>query len=136
MKYLVDSNVLSEPTKPNPAPAVIQWLNDHEDEIGVDPIILGEVQYGIHIMPVGKRRRRLERWFTLVIQTVPCLPWEAAIGIRWGQLLADLHAAGRSMSIKDSMIAATALFYDLTIATRNEADVAKAGLRIVNPFRS
>jgi hypothetical protein len=61
--YLVDANVLSEPTKPAPQAKVIQWLRRHEREVAVDPIILGEIRFGIHLLPAGKRRRRLEQWF-------------------------------------------------------------------------
>jgi predicted nucleic acid-binding protein len=62
------------------------------------------------------------------------LPWEAATGLRWAQLLADLRAAGRAMPIKDSLIAATALVHGLTVVTRNRADFEKAGVDIVDPF--
>ncbi len=51
MKYLVDANVLSEPTKPAPDPRVIEWLRAHEPDIAVDPVILGELRFGILILP-------------------------------------------------------------------------------------
>ena len=63
MRYLVDANVLSEPTRPEPNPAVVAWLRRHEREIAVDPIILGEVRFGILLLSKGKRRTRLEQWF-------------------------------------------------------------------------
>lgn len=134
MKFLVDANLLSEPTRPAPAPAVVEWLQRHESEIAVDPIILGEIRFGIHLLPTGKRRRRLERWFEEGVGKILCLPWEAATGLRWAKLLADLRAAGRAMPIKDSMIAATALTYGLTMATRNRRDFEKASLEVVDPF--
>ena len=136
MKYLVDANVLSEPTKPEPDPAVILWLRRHEAEIAVDPIILGEIHFGIHLVPAGKRRARLERWFADGVQRLRCLPWLAETGLRWAQLLADLRAAGQSMPIKDSLIAATALTHGLTVVTRNVRDFAKAGAQTIDPFRA
>ncbi len=63
MKYLVDFNVLSEPTKPAPDPRVIEWLRANEPEIAVDPVILGELRFGILILPWGRKRAALERWF-------------------------------------------------------------------------
>jgi predicted nucleic acid-binding protein len=63
VKYLVDANVLSEPKKPTPDPHVIAWLRAHEHDIAVDPVILGELQFGILILPKGKKRSALERWF-------------------------------------------------------------------------
>jgi len=134
VKYLVDANVLSEPTKPDPNPEVIDWLRRNERDLTVDPIILGEVRFGIFLLPKGKRRERLEQWFKAGIQRLHCLPWEAETGLRWAQLLATLRASGRAMPIKDSLIAATALVHGLTVATRNHADFERAGVKIVDPF--
>jgi hypothetical protein len=61
--YLVDANVLSEATKPAPNSNAIEWLRHNERAIAVDPIILGEIRFGVHLLPAGKRRRRLESWF-------------------------------------------------------------------------
>ena len=62
MKYLVDANVLSEPTKPSPDLRIVDWLQAHEPDIAVDPVILGELRFGILILPRGKKRMALERW--------------------------------------------------------------------------
>ena len=64
------------------------------------------------------------------------VPWDAATGLRWAELLADLRATGESMSIKDSLIAATALAHDLAVLTRNVANFDFEGLRVVDPFTS
>ena len=63
MKYPVDANVLSEPTEPSPDPRVVDWVRAHERDIAVDPVILGELRFGILILPKGKKRMALERWF-------------------------------------------------------------------------
>ena len=134
MTYLVDANVLSEATKPEPQAKVVEWLRQHEREIAVDPIILGETRFGIHLLPAGNRRRRLEKWFSEGVARIHCLDWQAATGLRWAKLLADLRAAGKSMPIKDSLIAATSLVHGLTVVTRNSRDFAKAGVKVVDPF--
>lgn len=134
MTFLVDANVLSEATKPEPEPRVLEWLARHEREIAVDPVILGEIRFGILLLPIGKRRARLERWFQDGVERVHCLPWETATGLRWAELLAELRASGRSMPIKDSLIAATALVHGLAVVTRNRSDFEKAGVEIVDPF--
>jgi predicted nucleic acid-binding protein len=132
--YLVDVNVLSEPTKAKPAAKVIDWLRKNELDLVVDPIILGEVRFGIHLLPAGKRRRRLETWFNEVVVKITCLPWGAETGLRWAKLLADLRSTGKAMPIKDSLIAATALVHGLTIATRNQTDFRVAGVKLLDPF--
>lgn len=134
MKYLVDANVLSEPTRSAPNPRVIDWLRRNERELVVDPIILGEVRFGILLLPKGKKRNRLEAWFAEGVQRLRCLPWEAQSALRWAELLARLRASGRAMPIKDSLVAATALTHDLIVATRDRADFEKAGVRIADPF--
>lgn len=134
MTYLVDANVLSEVTKPEPHPGVTEWLRRHETELVVDPIILGELRYGILLLARGKRRARLEAWFDDGVRRLECLPWDAVTALRWAELLAYLGGSGRSMPIKDSLIAATALVHDLVVATRNGSDFEKAGVEIVDPF--
>ncbi|MDA0322652.1 MAG: type II toxin-antitoxin system VapC family toxin [Verrucomicrobia bacterium] len=134
MTYLVDANVLSEPTKPAPQAKVVEWLRQNERELTIDPIILGEVRFGIHLLPAGRRRQRLEHWFQKGVNNIVCLPWDAAVGLRWAKLLAELRQSGQTIPIKDSLIAATALVHGLTVVTRNTADFQKAGVKIVNPF--
>ena len=136
MKYLVDANVLSELTKPAPDPRVVAWLRAHQPDIAVDPIILGELRFGILILPRGRKRTALERWFNDGAGRLHCLPWDADTGLKWAELLARLRATGKAMPIKDSLIAATAAAHGLTVATRNRADFMNAGVRVVDPFAS
>jgi predicted nucleic acid-binding protein len=131
---LVDANVLSEAIKPAPDAKVVEWLRRNEREIVVDPIILGEIRFGIHLLPAGRRRRRLERWFNEGVSKIVCLPWEAATGLRWAKLLADLRSSGQSLPIKESLIAATALVHGLIVVTRNERDFKKVGVKVMGPF--
>ena len=134
MTFLVDANVLSEATRPDPDLRALQWLDRHEREIAVDPVILGEIYFGILLLPSGKRRARLERWFQAGVERIHCLTWDASTGLRWARLLADLRTRGRSMPIKDSLIAATALTHGLAVVTRNRRDFANAEVEVVDPF--
>ena len=134
MKYLVDANVLSEPTKPGPDLRVIEWLRANEREIAVDPVILGELRFGILILPQGRKRTALERWFDAGVGRLQCLAWDADTGLKWAALLARLRKTGKAMPVKDSLIAATAAVHNLAIATRNRPDFVNAGVRVVDPF--
>jgi predicted nucleic acid-binding protein len=133
VSYLVDANVLSEATKPNPDPRIVSWLRAHEAELIVDPVILGEIRFGILLLRRGARRDRLERWFEGGVGRIHCVPWDAATGLRWAELLADLRARGRAMPVKDSLIAATALTHGFALATLNRRDFEPARLQLVDP---
>jgi len=134
MTYLVDANVLSEPTKPAPSSKVVNWLSANERNFVVDSIILGELCIGVLALAPGRKRRQLEQWFDALMQTIECLPWDATISRRWAKLVVDLRQKGKTMPLLDGMIAATALQHDLTIATRNTGDFRKAGLKVFDPF--
>ncbi len=100
MKYWADASVLSEPTKPVPDMRVVAWLRAHEPDIAVDPVILGELRFGILILPKGKKRTALERWFDAGVGRLQCLPWERDTGLQWADLLAHLRKTGKSMPIQ------------------------------------
>ena len=134
MTYLVDANVLSEPTKPAPSSKVVDWLSANEGNLVVDSIILGELCVGILALPRGRKRIRLEQWFEALLQTIDCLPWDATISRRWAKLVVDLKEEGETMPLLDGMIAATALQHDLTIASRNTRDFKKASVKVFDPF--
>jgi len=134
MNYLVDANVLCEPTKPSPSAEVIDWLAANEERLYVDPIILGELEIGILSLPASRKRTQLEQWFTGVVRTIECLPWNAAVGRRWARLVVDMNKKGRPLPLVDSLMAATALNYKLTVATRNVRHFRDAGVKVVDPF--
>lgn len=134
MRYLVDVNVISEPTKPQPDAGVVAWLRRNEADLVLDPVVLGEIRLGILLLAAGKRRAALESWFDLGVERMVCLSWDAATALQWAALLARLRKKGEVMPLKDSMIAASAATHRLTVATRNIADFKKAGIPVVNPF--
>ena len=86
------------------------------------------------LLPRGKRREKLERWFAAGVERLSCLPWEKQNGLQWAQLPAKLRTSGQAMPIKDSLIAATVLVHGLIVATRNREDFQKSGIRVINPF--
>ena len=135
MTFLVDANVLSEPTNQTPHTKVIEWLTTNEASLFVDSIILGELRIGILALPRGRKRERREEWFETVVDTIECLPWDAAVSRRWATLIVELKRKGTSLPLLDGMIAATALQHGLTVATRNTGDFSKTGVKTFNPFK-
>jgi len=113
VKYLVDTNVLSETTRASPDPGVVEWLRDHEEDLAVNPVVLGEIRFGIRLLEPGRGRDSLELWFNEVVRRIRCVPIDTKTGLRWAELLVYLRSRGRSMPVKDSLIAATALAFGL-----------------------
>lgn len=134
MKFLVDADVLSEPTKARPELRVLDWLRKNEADLVVNPIVLGEIEYGILLLPSGKKRTRLHEWFEQGIARMRAVDLDARTASAWAHLIADLRRAGRAMPVKDSLIAASAHAHGLTVATRNVAHFRFAGVPLVNPF--
>jgi predicted nucleic acid-binding protein len=75
--------VLSEATKPSPDPTTVEWLRLHKREIAVDPVVLGELRFGILLLAKGKRRARLEQWLEKGARRLSRIPWDATTGPRW-----------------------------------------------------
>jgi toxin FitB len=134
VKYVVDANVLSELTKPKPHAGVVAWLQRNEGQVVVNPIILGEIEYGILLLPSGARRTRLQAWFREGVQRVRSLDLDTETASAWASLLARLKRKGRAMPLKDSLIAATALAHELAVATRDVDDYRHAGVELLDPF--
>ncbi len=136
MKYLVDANVLSEAAKPQPSEVVVQWLREHESDLIVTPIVLGEIEYGILLMPTGRKRTRLQEWFRQGVQRLRILDLDSHTATVWAALLARLKRQEQSMPVKDSLIAASAIQHQLTIVTRNLADFRHVGVSLIDPLKN
>ena len=136
MKYIVDANLLSEATKPDPAPQVLEWLRLNEQNLAVTPVVLGELEYGVLLLPASRRKKQLELWFEKIRSTAHCLDFDSKAASSWAHLLAHLKSKGHAMPIKDSLIAASAIAHNLTVATRNTRDFKNARVPLLNPFET
>lgn len=134
MKYLVDANVLSEATRPEPHAAVVQWLRKHESKLVVNPIVLGEIEYGIGLTPSPRKKKELQRWYAEGLQHLRVVDLDSGTASVWAALLVRLKKEGRAMPVKDSLIAASALQHQLTIVTRNTGDFRNARVPLIDPF--
>jgi predicted nucleic acid-binding protein len=136
MKYLVDTNVISEMSKPAPSKAVISWMKSiPETDLFMSVVSIGEIVFGICKLSDKTRSRKLTTWLDNVIYDgFEGRILEISIDVMrvWGELYASLP---RSLPIQDTLIAATAIANNLAIATRNVKDFKDiAGLSIFNPW--
>ena len=137
--YLLDTNVLSELTKPTPAPRVEAFLRESKDRVFVSVFSIGEIRKGIASLPAGNRRAILQDW--LDNELMPwlgdrVLPITLGIAERWGDLAAQLKVMGKPRPIVDAVLAATAFEHDLVLVTRNVGDYRDLGVTILNPWEA
>lgn len=138
MNFLLDTNVVSEWTKPRPDGGVVAWLAEaDEDRVFISVITLAELRYGIERMPVGARRNRLETWVSKQLPArfeARVLLIDAETADVWGHIMARGRTGGRPVGTMDAFIAATAERHHLTLVTRNVSDFEALGIRLVNPW--
>lgn len=136
MSYLVDTNVFSEQAKPKPDAKVVAWLRQHESELYVSTITIGEIRRGIERLPDGKRKTQLRTWLQSLCDCLQgrVLNFNTSTAHVWGQLKAKWEKAGVIVPSLDSQIAATASRHSLVLVTRNTADFKGTGIKTLDPF--
>jgi predicted nucleic acid-binding protein len=110
-------------------------LERHDDELHISTLTLAEILKGIHLLAPGKKRRQLELWFEELVASFAgrVLPVDEAVARVWAEFYARQQQQGRLLSSFDSLLAATAIAHELTLATRNTADFPKE-VSVVNPW--
>ena len=136
MRYLLDTNVLSEGVRRQPDSGVANWLVQHEAGSAISELTIGELTKGAYFLPVGPKQKRLLEWIAEVESVFDdrLLPLSRDVLKAWGQLCGTHEARGYRLPVIDSLLTATALFHDLIIVTRNTADFRHAGVPLLNPF--
>ncbi len=139
MPYLLDTCAISELAEVRPNARVVQALLAlPRHELYLSVITIGEINYGIELLPPSSRRDHLVSWFEQSIIAVfadHTYSIDSHIALRWGVLTANLRRRALTMQAKDSLIAATALTHDLILVTRNVSDFAHSGVQIINPWK-
>jgi predicted nucleic acid-binding protein len=134
---LLDTCVISEFAKAAPAPALLAWMDSvPDDALRLSVLTLGEIRKGADLLEPGPRRARIEAWLEGLRHTFAdrILPVDQEVALRWGTIRAAGRRNGRVRPPVDSLIAATAVCHDLTLATRNVADFEGTGAVVVNPW--
>lgn len=123
VKYLLDTNILSEPVIARPNPFVLEKIKANGASLAISSVTWQEVLYGMFLLPSGKRRRQIEDYlFHRILPALPILGFEERAAQWQAEQRARLRQAGRSPSYPDSQIAAIAAVNDLVLVTRNVED--------------
>ena len=138
MRLLLDTNVLSEVTRPAPDARVLDWLDGlDEDRSFISVVSIAEIRRGVALMDEGRKREALAEWLARDLpqrfdQRV--LPVDEPVALAWGDLMGLAKRRGRGLSSMDGLIAATAIARQLTLATRNTRDFEGFGIELFDPW--
>jgi toxin FitB len=126
MIWLLDTNIISELTKPAPDPACEAWLEAHASHCALSTISLAELRFGIERLPEGKRKKEKDRDLRFLMEDYGgrFFDFDAASAFEWGRYASELEAAfgsdwWKQFDFRDTQIAAISREYGLTVATRN-----------------
>ena len=138
--YLLDTNIISNVTKPDPSTSLLKWMAEQADhDLFISALTVAEIRRGLLEKPAGKKRTLLEAWFSgpegpQALFAGRVLPFDENAGLIWARLMADGTAKGRPRSALDMIIAAVAEANGCVVVTDNEKDFT--GLKFVNPLRA
>ncbi len=139
MRYLLDTNIISDLIKPRPSAMLVAWMAEQADEdLFIASLTVAEIRRGILEKPSGKKRDQLETWFSgpegpQALFAGRVLPLDERAALAWARLMAGGKAKGRPRSALDMIVAAVAESNDCIVVTDNEKDFA--GISILNPLR-
>lgn len=139
-RYLLDTNVISNVTKPLPSASLMAWMAQQTDaDLFISSLTIAEIRRALLEKPEGRKRRELERWFSgpegpQALFAGRVLSFDVRAGLAWARLMSEGKATGRPRSPLDMIVAAVAEANGCIVVTDNEKDFA--GLRIVNPLRA
>lgn len=139
MKYLLDTNVISELMAKQPVAQVVTWIDSIDDtQSYLSVLTIGEIKKGIEKLPDSAHKERLQAWLSddLIVRfSQRILTIDVNVMLKWGNLVARLEMQGRKLPAMDSLIAAVAIHGQLTLATRNVNDFRDTGVALINPWR-
>ncbi len=139
MRYLLDTNVISELIAKQPNRQVVRWIDDLDtDSVYLSVVTIGELRKGIEKLADSPRRDTLKTWLTddlLVRFSGRVLPVDIEVMLTWGELTGRMERVGRRLPAIDSIIAALAIRHSCSLVTRNEDDFKDTGVTILNPWK-
>jgi toxin FitB len=140
MRFLLDTNVISEGLKPRPNPGVTAWgLQQSAQDLFVSALSFGEIRRGVELRFHDARRARIDDWLSNILPIQfrgRILPVDEEVALEWGRISAQGQQQGRVLPAVDGLLVATALVHGMTLVTRNERDCAGRGVPTLNPWSS
>jgi toxin FitB len=137
---ILDTNVVAELMKATPSLEVVAWMNRQETStLFLTTITIGEISYGLRILPPGRRRLLLEQGFERVTAgafTGRILAFDENAALRYGDVMGRRKEIGRPLGILDGQIAAIARAHGFAVATRNVRDFVECDVEVIDPFGS
>lgn len=137
-RFLLDTNIISNVTKPEPSAALVAWMAEQEDEdLFISSLTVAEIHRGVLEKPSGKKRRQLEQWFSgpegpQALFAGRILSFDEKAGLVWARIMAEGTVTGRSRSPLDTILAAIGEANGCIVVTDNEKHFA--GLKFLNPM--
>lgn len=133
---LLDTNVVSEPARPNPDANVLAWYQRFRPLLALQTVTIAELRFGCAMLPAGARRTRTTDYCDRLLRDFAgrIYAFDVAAANRYGEVCEASRAAGRPMDVPDAQIAAIALALGCEFATRNTADFAHLPLKLINPW--
>lgn len=123
IRYLLDTNVLSEPIKSHPNERMLERLSEHDGELATCSVVWHELSYGAARLAASKKRRAIEAYLAEAVRTtLPILPYDEEAAAWHAKERAHLTRSGRPPSAAEGQIAAIARVNDLTLVTANVKD--------------
>jgi toxin FitB len=136
VNWLLDADVLSQAAKSNGDARVLEWMEQEQDRCYTSAIVIAQIAYWVRSKE-GRQRQLLQKWLETLTDALEgrIYGFNVATAHVWADQKWSLHAKGLLMPVEDSYIAATARRHNLTIATGNEKDFQRPGLKVFNPFK-
>ncbi len=133
--YLLDTNVVSELTRDAPDPHVVRFLEEQAD-VWLSFMLIHEVEYGLRLLPQGRRRARLSAMQSQVMSAYGnrVLPLDTSAAEWVARFRAAARRAGRTIDLGDALVAGIARAHDLAVATRNTGDFEALDVEVINPW--
>ncbi len=138
MNFLLDTCVISELTKKNPNPKVVNWISRTEEtNLFISVFTIGEIHKGIEKLPKSKKKEKLHKWVNYDLKERfknRIIDFDLQTATTWGGTQAHSELLGKAMPAIDGLIAATGISYELTVVTRNTKDMEISGVSLLNPW--